>query len=203
MATTATQALYWIREVPPALVVVDLRADGARILVPELRRQGREIVALSDDASGRRAALEAGCIQAHHASTGTDELAQLVAALVRGREVRRVGTIAAGNLLVDLSGRQLVFEGRSIAVSSLLLDLAAHLAARAGRFVPVSVLLREVWGEPWADPAKVHVAIYRLRRHLDLSDASPILASHRGHGYGFFATPDESTSELQSPLFKS
>jgi len=186
MATTATQALYWIREVPPALVVVDLRADGARILVPELRRQGREIVALSDDAAPRQAALEAGCIEALHSSDGASELAQHIAALMRARDLHRIGSVTAGPLQVDLSGRRLIFEGREVAVSPLLLDLAAHLAARAGRFVSPTVLLREVWGEPWADWGRVHLAMLRLRRHLGLDAQSQFLASQRGDGYGIF-----------------
>lgn len=197
MATRAIEALYWIREIPPALVVVDTRAEGARILVPELRRQGREIVALNDDSTARQDALEAGCIQAHPASTEVKELAQLVAALVGSRDVRRIGTIEAGALLVDLSSRRLVFEGRQIAVSALLLNLAAHLASRKGSFVPTSVLLREVWAEPWADPAKVHIAVHRLRGRLGLGPHSSFLTSRRGQGYAILPTRDKTTVRLE------
>lgn len=186
MAARPRQALYWLREVPPALVLVDLQADGANILVPELRRQGREVVVLSDDARSRQMALAAGCIEAHHRSDGATEIARHIASLVRARDVKRIGRITAGLLEVDLSGGRLVYEGRDIHVSPLLLNLAAHLAARAGSFVPASVLLEEVWGEPWADPGKLQLAILRLRRKLSFIPQSGFLASRRGHGYGVF-----------------
>lgn len=193
MVARPRQALYWLREVPPALVLVDLQADGANILVPELRRQGREVVVLSDDARSRQMALAAGCIEAHHRSDGAGEIARHIASLVRARDIKRIGRIVAGPLVVDLSGGRLVYEGRDIQVSPLLLNLAAHLAARAGSFVPAAVLLEEVWGEPWADPGKLQLAVLRLRRRLNLDSRSLLLASRRGHGYGVF--PETPLSE--------
>lgn len=186
MATTSREALYWLKECPPAAVLIDLQAVGAGILVPELRRQDREVIALSDDASARQGALAAGCIEAHHRSDSAEEIGMHIASLVRARDVKRVGRILAGPLEVDLAGGKLIFDGEEIALSSLLLNLAAHLAARAGRFVPTSVLLEEVWGEPWADHAKVQLAIFRLRSKLQLDAQSQFLASSRGHGYGVF-----------------
>ena len=99
--------------------------------------------------------------------------------------MKRIGSLVAGPLQVDLAARRLVFDGREVSVSPLLLNLAAHLAARAGSFVPASVLLEEVWAEPWADHGKVQLAILRLRRKLPVT-ASSFIASQRGHGYGIF-----------------
>jgi DNA-binding response OmpR family regulator len=58
--------------------------------------------------------------------------------------------------------------------------------ARPGRLTPARALLEDVWGEPWADPNKVHQAMYRLRRSLGVPANSPFLVARRGHGYGLF-----------------
>ena len=186
MATKARQALHWVKEVSPALVLMDLGAEGAPILLRELRREGHQIVALSDESAARQTALEAGCLEAHHCSDSPAEVALNVAALLRDRDVKPVGLVVAGRLEVDASCGRLKFRDRELVVSPLILRLAAHLAAKAGRFVSARALLREVWGEPWADPAKVHVAVLRLRRSLGLSADSKLLVARRGHGYGFF-----------------
>ncbi|MFN2613479.1 MAG: hypothetical protein ABR552_01500, partial [Actinomycetota bacterium] len=129
MATNARDALYWVRELLPAISVIDLRAEGARILIPELRKQQREVIALSDDARSRTEALEEGCVESHHVSDGPSEIARHVASLIRSRDLRRVGHITAGPLMVDLAAGRLVFEGVDVSASPLMLKLAAHLAA--------------------------------------------------------------------------
>jgi DNA-binding response OmpR family regulator len=190
-ASTPPQALFWARRSRPALVVLDMNVRGARLLLGEFRSEGRLLVALNDDYGERVRALEAGCIDALPKSLEPDELAIRVTRLARSENLPAGGTIAAGPLKVDLSAGRLLWNDEEVRVSPLLLTLAAYLASRAGRLTPARVLLEDVWGEPWADPNKVHQAMYRLRRCLgELSD-SPFLVASRGHGYGLLPQADQ------------
>lgn len=186
MATTARWALAWTRHALPPLIVVDLGVHQARLLLAQFRREGRALIALSNDPQERTWALELGCMEAYP-SLEPGEFALKIAALMQDRKPRRVGKVSAGSLLVDLSERRIVWRGKEIAAPRQMLELAAYLARHAGEFVPARVLLLEVWGEPWADPNRVHQAFWRLRRYLNEPVASPYLICLRGgHGYGYF-----------------
>lgn len=187
-ASTAPQAIFWARRSTPALVLLDTNVRGSRLLLGEFRGEGRLLVALNDDDRERLRALEAGCLDALPHSLEPDELALKVARMTHLQHVHPPGKLVAGPLTVDLSARRLVWKDEEITVSPLLLSLAAYLAARAGRLTPARTLLEDVWGEPWADPNKVHQAMYRLRRRLGEPADSPFLVAKRGHGYGF--SPD-------------
>jgi DNA-binding response OmpR family regulator len=189
LASTASQALFWARVSVPALVLIDMDVQGARLLLGELRRGGRLVVVRTDDQDERVWALESGCLDAFPHSVGPEETAAKMARSVRSHRIHPPGRVMAGPLTVDLSARRLLWKEKQVAVSPLLLDLAAYLAARAGQLTPVRVLLEDVWGEPWADPSKVHQAIHRLRGYLRERGGSHFLVGQRGHGYGVFVDP--------------
>ncbi len=185
-ASTPPQAIFWARRSTPALVLLDLNVQSARLLLGEFRAEGRLLVALNDDADQRLQALEAGCVDALPQSLEPNELALKVARLARSNRVQQDGTVVAGPMTVDLSSCRLLWDGLELAVSPLLLELAAYLAAREGRLTPARTLLQDVWGEPWAHPNKVHQAVYRLRRQLGEPADSSFFVARRGHGYGLF-----------------
>lgn len=185
-ASTAPQALFWARLSTPAIVVLDMNVQGARLLVGEFRSEARLLVALDDDADGRVWALGAGCLDALPHSLEPDELALKLVRLARSHHAHPGGVVVAGPLTVDLSACRLVWKDQQLTVSPLLLGLAAYLAARAGQLTTVRALLQDVWGEPWADPNKVHQAMYRLRRRLGEPRDSRFFVAKRGHGYGLF-----------------
>ena len=181
--STLSQALYWARRHPPALVIVDTRVPGWSHLVLEFRNKGRAVLALVNGPDSRTKALEAGCFDVELSGLDADELAYRVETLVGGAWVGEAVKVESGPLVVDLTTDTLIWCGRRIAASQLLLRLAAYLAAHAGRVVPTKVLLEEVWGEPWADPNKVHQAIWRLRRLLGEPADSALLVGRQRHGY--------------------
>lgn len=185
-ASTPPQAIFWARRSTPALVVLDMNVRGARLLLGEFRGEGRLLVALNDDAGERVRALEAGCLDAFPQSLEPDELALKVTRLAHTDRIQAGGTVVAGPLTVELSARRLLWKGEQLNVSPLLLALAGYLAAHVDQLTPARVLLEDVWGEPWADPNKVHQAMYRLRRRLGEPVNSPFLIAQRGHGYGLF-----------------
>jgi DNA-binding response OmpR family regulator len=185
-ASTPPQALFWARRARPALVLLDTNVRGAHLLLGEFRGEGRLLIALNDDHSERLRALEAGCVDALPRSLEPDELALRVTRLARSEDLRPEGSIVAGPLTVDLSAGRLLWQGGEVSVSPLLLALAGYLASRAGRLTPAHMLLEDVWGEPWADPNKVHQAMYRLRHRLGEPVNSGFFVARRGHGYGLF-----------------
>jgi DNA-binding response OmpR family regulator len=185
-ASTPPQAIFWARRATPALVLLDTNVRGAGVLLGEFRSEGRLLIALNDDGDERVRALEAGCIDALPKSLEPDELALKVTRLARSEGLRAGGTIVAGPLTVDLSTCRLVWGDKELSASPLMLNLAGYLASRPGRLTPARVLLEDVWGEPWADPNKVHQAMYRLRRLLSEPRKSRFLMARRGHGYGIF-----------------
>jgi len=189
-ASTAPQAIFWARRSTPALVLLDTNVRGSRLLLGEFRSEGRLLVALNDDPRERLQALEGGCLDALPRSLEPDELALKVTRMTRSHHVRPRGIVVAGPLTVDLSARRLVWKDEQLTVSPLLLSLSAYLAARAGQLTPARVLLQDVWGEPWADPNKVHQAMYRLRRRLGEPADSLFLVARRGHGYGLLPGAD-------------
>ena len=185
-ASTPPQALFWARRAMPALVLLDTNVHGASLLLGEFRGEGRLLIALNDDDGERVRALDAGCVDALPKSLEPDELALKVTRLTRSEGLRASGTIAAGPLTVDLSACRLGWRNQEIGVSPLVLALAGYLASRPGKLTPARELLADVWGEPWADPNKVHQAMYRLRRSLRVPANSPFVVARRGHGYGLF-----------------
>jgi DNA-binding response OmpR family regulator len=191
-ASTLPQAIFWARRARPALVLLDTNIRGAGLLVGEFRGEGRLLIALNDDDSERVRALEAGCIDALPTSLEPDELALKVTRFARSRDLQAAGTVVASPLTVDLSAGRLLWRDEEISVSPLLLALAGYLACQAGRLTPARVLLEEVWGEPWADPNKVHQAMYKLRKCLGERTDSLFFVAKRGHGYGIFPLGDES-----------
>jgi DNA-binding response OmpR family regulator len=188
-ASTPPQAIFWARRATPVLVLLDTNVRGAGLLLGEFRGEGRLLIALNDDDGERVRALEAGCVDALPKSLEPDELALKVTRLARSEGLRAGGRIVAGPLTVDLSTCRLVWRDKELSTSPLLLNLAGYLASRPGRLTPARALLEDVWGEPWADPNKVHQAMYRLRRSLGVPANSPFLVARRGHGYGLFPDP--------------
>lgn len=188
-AFSARQAVFWIRRAQPSLTILDLSVDRSRILVGELRREGRAVLAASGDSKARAWALEAGCVDAIYPWLEPNELALKAVRFVRNRHTTpKSGTIVAGPLTVHLERRVLRWRGESIIVSPLLLHLAAYFASRPGELISTRILLEEVWGEPWADLNKVHQAMWRLRKSLGEPVESAFLVGRHPLGYGFFPT---------------
>lgn len=201
-ATTLEEAMYWAEEEPPALAVLDLRAQRWRPILAHLRSDGRAVVALADDPRERRMALEAGCLDATSVKVDAEELAVKVRGLVRERRVVPAFRGAAGPLEVDLVEGRLRWRGEEVSVPRQVLILAAVLVAHAGHPVATSTLLQELGWDPWSKPDRLHKTVWRLRRALGLPRASGFLRARRGYGYEIFPDAD-APPRADAPLLRS
>ena len=93
------------------------------------------------------------------------------------------GTLALGQVEVDLSRRQVLHEGGATPLTALEARLLHYLAGHAGADVAREELLIEVWGyAPSANTRAVDFAVKRLRSKLGEAGRSHLLTVH-GVGY--------------------
>lgn len=95
-------------------------------------------------------------------------------------------------IVIDLTAREVLVEGRSLQLANREFELLAHLAKHPRRAFTREELLQAVWGSSaqWQDPATVTEHVRRIRAHLGRVDgASGSLQTVRGHGYRFVPSP--------------
>jgi two-component system response regulator CpxR len=101
------------------------------------------------------------------------------------------GTIASGDLMLDLGSRTVHLHGESVLLTTAEFDLLAVLLRAAGAAVGRPVLTREVLGRellPFDRSIDTH--IYNLRKKLGpFPDGSERIKAIRGAGY-LYASPD-------------
>jgi DNA-binding response OmpR family regulator len=140
------------------------------------------------DVRDRVAGLDAGADDYLGKPFAIAELLARVRALGRRGSVRRVATVRAGEVSVDLEGRRVLLGGRTVALTARELAIVEVLALRRGGVVAREELLEAVWGE--VDPsaeASLEVLVGRIRRKLG-GPAAPI-RTVRGLGYAFESDP--------------
>jgi DNA-binding response OmpR family regulator len=133
--------------------------------------------------------------------------AQLRAFLRRsGRERSAPATIELGNLLIDLSQRQVTKNGDDVALTPTEFSVLRVLAERPGTVLPSGEIMQQVLGVRLTDAEaqdllKVH--IHRLRQKLEPdSDEPRYIRTVRGHGY-MYAFERRSKERMHPALAES
>jgi DNA-binding response OmpR family regulator len=112
------------------------------------------------------------------------ELLARVRAHIRRRERERHPVLAVGDLVVDLTTREAVRDGRGVELTSRELAVLECLARNAGQPVARSVLLDAVWGEDHdGSPNVVDVYIGYLRKKLHRPGRPLLIRTVRGVGF--------------------
>lgn len=90
-----------------------------------------------------------------------------------------------GDLLIDLSGREVFLRGRPVALTRTEFDVLAALSVRPRLVFTRRQLIEAVWGQAWVgDEHLVDVHVGHLRRKLgDDAAASRYIRTFRGVGY--------------------
>jgi len=185
---------------PPDLVVLDLMLPGIDGLEVcrrlRIRRPDLPVVMLTalGDEADRVAGLERGADDYVTKPFSPRELVLRVESVLR-RAVprgRAAGTLADGDLRLDLAARRVTKGGTELALTNRELDLLAFLVQHPGVVLTRDELMRQVWGWDVGDRSTVTVHVRRLREKVEADPAAPTrLVTVWGVGYRWDARPPD------------
>ena len=172
------------------LVLLDVMLpgrDGLAVLAAIRREQPSLPVILltaRDEVPHRVEGLDAGATDYVTKPFSFDELVARVRAHLRQAEHGRPTRIEAGDIVIDLLGREVLRAGRKVALSPTEFDLLALLARHADQVVRRERILATVWGyehDPQTNVVGVYVSY--LRRKLALPGRPAPIETVRSVGY--------------------
>jgi DNA-binding response OmpR family regulator len=194
-AVDGQAALEAARAGRPDLIVLDLMLPGlsglevCRILRKETRVPIIMLTA-KDAEVDKVVGLETGADDYVTKPFGMPELMARVRALLRRAEPaadEAPDVVESGDLLVDLTRREVRRGGSPLRLKPRELDLLAFFMRRRGRAFSREELLNKVWGYEFADDTRtVDVHVRWLRQKIEPDPAHPSrLITIRGVGYRF------------------
>ena len=117
--------------------------------------------------------------------------------------LRRVGTgatpttgpLAAGELVLDLSRRELTRSGQLLAqLTALECRLMESLMLNVGHVLPADTLIAQVWGPAGGDRTMLKQLVHRLRSKIEPDPSAPTyLETVPGVGYALIKRPPASS----------
>lgn len=195
VAEDGEQGLTLARGQSPDLIVLDVmlpRLNGLEVL-DTLRREGRDmpIIVLSAKSGemDKVAGLELGAEDYVSKPFSLAELlARVRAALRRGAATTGAASMHAfGDVLVDVSARQVKKAGALVELTATEFDVLLCLVRARGRVLTREGILRDVWGpDHYGTPRTVDNFMQQLRAKLeDDAQAPRFIQTVRGVGYRF------------------
>jgi two-component system KDP operon response regulator KdpE len=180
-AATAREGLRQAAGYNPEIILLDLGLpDGDGLAVAKVLRTQRQTPIIVLSARGRDedkvAALDLGADDYLTKPFGVGEL--LARIRVAQRHARapgpRAGTIAVGDLTIDLDRRLVTRNGGEVHLTPTEYRLLAALGAQLGRVLTHKQLLGEVWGPAYAGQTHyLRVYMAQLRNKLEADPAKP------------------------------
>ena len=174
------------------LVVLDVLLpgqDGLEVLA-ELRRArpGVPVIILTalGEVEQRVAGLDAGAVDYLVKPFSLNELAARIRAQLRVAEQMPSTILRAGDLEVDLLGREVRCAGEPLRLTTTEFELLVHLLRNRGRVLSREQILRAVWGydhDPGTNVVDVYIGY--LRRKLGKPGQAAPIATVRSVGYRF------------------
>ena len=189
IASTGTQALKDVRELKPAVIILDVGLpdiDGTevcRILRSENNWTPILFCTARDDEVSRVVGLELGGDDYITKPPSMPEVVARVKVWIRRANGLPVdsGVVTIGGVALDPSTRTVVAAGNPVELTATEFDLLAYLMSRPGHVFSRDELLSRVWGYAAVVGTRtvdVHVAQLRAK----LGDPNPIQTA-RGVGY--------------------
>jgi two-component system phosphate regulon response regulator PhoB len=197
LASNAHEALLQISESRPDIILMDWMMPGVSGL--ELTRRLRKDVYTEDipiimltarvTEDDKIAGLEAGTDDYVVKPFSPRELLARIRAVTRRTSpADDRGRLVAGNLTLDTVSRRVLNGDEEIRMGPTEYRLLEFFMGHAGRAYSRSQILDHVWGaNAYLEERTVDVHIRRLRKALELAQASKYLQTVRGHGYRFLA----------------
>jgi DNA-binding response OmpR family regulator len=192
------QAIEWLGEHRPSLVVLDVMlpgVDGLSILRAIREHGDVPVIVLTARAEevDRVVGLELGADDYVVKPFSPRELAVRVRNLLRRAAAvtaatTNEGPLRFGELTIDAATREVSVSDRSVMLTPKEFDLLNHLASAPRQVFNRRQLLEHVWGSSpdYQDPATVTVHVGRLRQKLEADPEHPRwIVTAWGVGYRF------------------
>lgn len=191
-AANGADALALLGATPPDVVILDLLLPGMRGMdvCRSIRRASDVpivVVTGVGDSRTRAQSFLAGADEFLTKPVRLDELRARLRALIRRRQPAEGSYYSDGNLIVDLTQREVYRQGQPVSLSATELRLLEQLVRNAGKVLPHRELLLAVWGRGYEESVRcLHTYIHYLRRKLEDDPSRPqYIRSYRGQGYSF------------------
>jgi two-component system KDP operon response regulator KdpE len=190
-AVTGAEALSVAVSGHPDAILLDLGLpdkDGIDILrhLREWTRIPIIVISVRDHEEVKITALDAGADDYLTKPFGMGELmARLRVALRRASTPESEPVYQADHLLVDLTRREVIVEGKAANLTPTEYDILRILIQNAGKVLTHQQLIHGVWGENYAaDSHLLRVNISNLRRKIEIDPSRPrFVTTEPGVGY--------------------
>ncbi|HVK20714.1 MAG TPA: response regulator transcription factor [Actinokineospora sp.] len=198
LADNGEDALRWIAEHEPDLVVLDLMLPGIDGL--EVCRRLRQhsaipvvmLTALGEE-ENRIAGLQLGADDYVTKPFSPNELALRVTSVLRRSRATpqpRAADLVDGDLKLDATARKATVDGAELALTTREFDLLEFLLGHKGEAFTREQLLDRVWGWNFGDQSTVTVHVRRLREKIEKVPAKPTrIVTVWGVGYRYDGSP--------------
>jgi len=205
-ASTGGQALKFARELKPDLILLDImlpEMDGFEVCRTLRQEMNTPILMLTarDDEIDRVVGLEVGADDYLTKPFSMRELLARVKAMLRRVRLIREdaeahtaalespagGIMQFGNLEVNSTRREVLFNGKPLPLKPKEYELLHYLAIHRGQVLTRETILEKVWGWDFiGDSRTVDVHIRWLREKIEKDAATPErIVTVRGAGYRF------------------
>ncbi len=192
LADNGEDALVWIAANRPDLVVLDLMLpgiDGLEVCRRLRRTSTVPVVMLTalGEEENRIAGLQLGADDYVTKPFSPRELALRVSSVLRRvSPAPLAGSLADGDLALDVNARRATRAGADLALTTREFDLLAYFLTHPGEAFTREQLLDKVWGWDFGDQSTVTVHVRRLREKIETTPAKPTrIATVWGVGYRY------------------
>ena len=182
LADNGEDALRWIAEHEPDLVVLDLMLpgmDGLEVCRRLRQRSAVPVVMLTalGEEENRIAGLQLGADDYVTKPFSPRELALRVSSVLRRARTPRAETgpreLLDGELVLEVAAHKASLRGAELSLTTREFDLLMFLMSHPGQAFTREQLLERVWGWDFGDQSTVTVHVRRLREKIEATPAKP------------------------------
>ncbi len=193
-AETGGDGVIQISTARPDLVILDLGLpdiQGIEVLyrIREWSQVPVIVLTAKDREKDKVLALNSGADDYVTKPFGMGELvARIRVALRHITKTKEEPVLTFGQLVIDMSRRNVELNGEKIKLTPIEYDLLKILALNAGRVITHRLLIEQVWGGKFheTDSQYVRVHIGHLRKKIENDPATPkLILTEPGIGYRF------------------
>ncbi len=189
-STDGREGLYYAREYPVDLAIVDLglpSMSGVE-LIKQLRADGKEypilVLTARDRWQDKVEALKLGADDYVVKPFNVEELLARVDALLRRAGGWAQSELVCGPITLDTRTQQVLVNGSKLELTSFEYKLLEYLMLHAGEVLSKTQITEALYSEDFErDSNVIEVFIGRLRRKLDPENSYKPIETLRGRGY--------------------